>query len=94
MRVIGHPPIPEFSAKHPDAKTGPDQWSRITKRATWSSLADVKETFPHADLVGRRTVFNIGGNKYRLVTRINYTTRQVFVLNILTHAQYSKGKWK
>ena len=69
-------------------------WYRITRRATWGSLADVRGDFAHADVVGRRTVFNIHGNDYRLIARVNYRTRKVFVLYILTHADYDKGVWK
>ena len=68
-------------------------WYRITKRADWNSLADVRKDFAHADIVGRRTVFNIHGNHYRLIARVNYTTKRVFILQILTHAEYSKGDW-
>ena len=69
-------------------------WYRITRRATWRSLADVRVDFAHADVVGRRTVFNIHGNDYRLICRVNYRTGKVFVLYILTHADYDKGVWK
>ena len=51
----------------------------------WNSLADA---------LGRRTVFNIHGNHYRLVARVNYKTQRVFILHILTHSLYSKGGWK
>jgi mRNA interferase HigB len=94
MRVISHRAIRTFAAKHPDAKTGLDQWYRITKRARWHSLVEVWKVFPHADLVGQRTVFNLGGNKYRLIARISYRTQQMFVLAILTHAEYGKEQWK
>jgi mRNA interferase HigB len=69
-------------------------WYRITRRANWRTLADVRIDFAHADVVGRRTVFNIHGNDYRLIARVNYRTRKVFVLYILTHAEYIKGVWK
>jgi mRNA interferase HigB len=69
-------------------------WYRITRRANWRNLADVRVDFAHADVVGRRTVFNIHGNDYRLIARVNYRTRKVFVLYILTHADYIKGVWK
>jgi mRNA interferase HigB len=69
-------------------------WYRITRRAKWRNLADVRVDFAHADVVGRRTVFNIHGNDYRLIARVNYRTRKVFVLYILTHADYIKGVWK
>ena len=50
--------------------------------------------FPHADIVGERTVFNIGGNKYRLIARVNYRTQKVFILAVLTHVDYDKDAWK
>jgi mRNA interferase HigB len=54
----------------------------------------VRSVFAHADIVGRRTVFNIHGNDYRLIARVNYKTKRVFILYILTHVDYSKGGWK
>jgi mRNA interferase HigB len=55
---------------------------------------DVREDFRHADAVGVFTVFNIGGNKYRLVTVIKYRWQVIYVRHVLTHAEYSKEKWK
>jgi len=69
-------------------------WYRITRSANWRNLADVRTDFAHADVVGRRTVFNIHGNDYRLIARVNFRTRKVLVLYILTHADYIKGAWK
>ena len=69
-------------------------WYRIAKRADWDSLVEVRRDFAHADIVGRRTVFNIHGNDYRLIARVNYKTKRVFILHILTHVEYSKGGWK
>ncbi|MGP8244513.1 MAG: type II toxin-antitoxin system HigB family toxin [Bryobacteraceae bacterium] len=94
MRVISKPAILKFAGEHPDALVPLMNWYRITKRADWDSLADVRYDFAHADIVGRRTVFNILGNDYRLIARVNYQTKRVFILYILTHAEYSKGAWK
>jgi mRNA interferase HigB len=69
-------------------------WYRITRRADWHSLVDVRKDFAHADVVGRRTVFNIHGNAYRLIARVNFRTKRVFILFILTHREYSKGGWR
>ena len=65
----------------------------------WSNLAETRQTFPHADEVVARsgrtlTVFNLGGNKFRLVTSIHYSGRRVYIRELLTHADYDKGKWK
>jgi mRNA interferase HigB len=94
VRVISRPVILRFSQKHPDALVPLMNWYRITCKASWNSLVDVRSDFGHADPVGRRTVFNIHGNKYRLIARVNYETKRVFILHILTHAEYSKGDWK
>ena len=94
MRVIGKPALLKFSERHPDALAPLMNWYRITRRANWASLAEVRSDFAHADIVGRRTVFNIHGNHYRLIARVNYNTQRVFILHILSHAAYSKGDWK
>ena len=94
MRVISKPAILKFAEMHPDALAPLMNWYRITKRADWSSLPEVRKDFAHADIVGRRTVFNIHGNDYRLIARVNYRTKRVFILYILTHVEYSKGDWK
>ena len=92
--MISKPAILRFAEKHPDALAPLMNWYRITKRADWGSLAEVRSDFAHADIVGRRTVFNIHGNDYRLIARVNYRTKRVFILYILTHVEYSKGEWK
>ena len=93
MRVISRGAILEFSRKHADAYVPLMNWYRITKRAEWKNLADVRRDFSHAGVVGRRTVFNIKGNQYRLIARVNYRTRRVFILYILTHEEYARGAW-
>jgi mRNA interferase HigB len=94
VRVISKPAILKFAEKHPDALAPLMNWYRITKKANWRSLAEVRSDFANADIVGRRTVFNIHGNDYRLIARVNYRTKRVFILYILTHVEYSKGGWK
>ncbi len=92
--MISRPAILRFSERHPDALVSLMNWYRITRRANWSSLSDVREDFGHADVVGRRTVFNIHGNDYRLIARVNYHTKRVFILHILTHSEYARGDWQ
>ncbi|MGA9623959.1 MAG: type II toxin-antitoxin system HigB family toxin [Bryobacteraceae bacterium] len=69
-------------------------WYGVTKRAAWRHLVDVRADFPHADAVDIFTVFNISGNKYRLVSAIKYRWRIVYIRHILMHAEYDEGKWK
>ena len=85
---------PHDSGLLPNSCAEPESWYQIVRRADWNSPAEVKKIYPSADQVGRRTVFNISGNQFRLVARINYRIKVVFVLHILTHQAYDKGEWK
>lgn len=68
--------------------------TRRSKRATWSNFAEVKQSFNTADLVPPIIVFDIGGNKYRLLAEINFGRRVLFIRSIMTHKEYAKGAWK
>jgi mRNA interferase HigB len=94
MRVIKRGALVEFWQEHPDAKANLESWYGVVRKANWKTPAGLRQVYPNADLVGRRTVFNISGNKYRLIARVNYETQRVFVLYILTHAEYDRGAWK
>ena len=94
MNVISYKRIREFSSIHRDAEASLRAWYRTAKRSNWGSLAEVKQVYPSADLVGRYTVFNIRGNSYRLIARIVYRTRTLFIVAVLTHDEYDLGKWK
>jgi len=68
MRVITHKAITQYSDLHPDAKLALDEWYIKTEQSQWNSFADVKKTFNSADNVGgKRYVFNIRGNSYRVI---------------------------
>ena len=94
MHVIGRKVLEDFSKKYPQAKKNLDAWYTVTKDATWASLVEVRRVYPSADFVSGLTVFNISGNNYRLIVRIHYKTQIVYVDRVLTHAEYTKGKWK
>jgi mRNA interferase HigB len=94
VRIISKAAINEFCKTHKDALESLLHWHGITKRAAWKHLADVRTDFPHADAVDAFTVFNISGNKYRLVSVIKYRWQIVYIRHILTHAEYDKGRWK
>ncbi len=99
MRIIKRSALVTYWKRNPQAQSGLTQWYKLAKAANWTCLQDVRATFPHADAVmvdsGRTTVvFNIAGNKYRLITAIHYNRQQVFTLMVLTHVQYDKDKWK
>jgi len=64
------------------------------KAVSWHSWGDVKAGFATASIVGNCIVFNIGGNRFRLVTRVLYRSQKVFILRVMTHAEYDQDKWK
>lgn len=94
MRIAGREKIEEFRKKHSDSAALLDRWVRIVEAAEWKNTADVRATFPTADFVGGKVVFNIGGNKYRLISTISFEVQIVLVEAVLTHKGYDKGKWK
>ena len=93
MRVLSKKAIREFTRAHPEAIEPLAHWYLVSRRASWSSLADVRKDFRHADIVGKYTVFNIGGNRFRLIATIKYKWQVLYIREILTHADYDKGVW-
>jgi mRNA interferase HigB len=94
MHVISKARLRAFWETHPQAETPLRAWHQVASTAVWRSLEDVRQTYPHADAVGRLTVFNIGGNAFRLITRIEYERQEVYIRAVLTHAEYDKEAWK
>ena len=91
MVIIAWSAIAAFYQEYPDAKNALENWYDITEEADWSNINDVKKTFNSADYVGNdRIVFNIKGNKYRLVALIIFRTRTVFIRFVGTHSAYDK----
>ena len=94
MHVISRKKLKQAVADHKDLEGPLDAWFRIAKKALWRNLADVRMTFSTGDATGKRTVFNIKGNHYRLITEINYVSGRIHVRHVLTHAEYDRGGWK
>lgn len=94
MHIITRKRLNEFAAKFPETNNALAEWYRQMKGETFSSIADLRERFPTADKVGKLTVFNIGGNKVRLVAAIHYNRKKVYIRSVLTHKEYDAGKWK
>jgi mRNA interferase HigB len=94
VRVIAKRNLVEAARAHSDCVSQVEKWYRVASKATWSSLADVRQIFPHADLVGDKTVFNIKGNDYRLIVHINYTLQIILYKHLLTHAEYDQAAWR
>jgi mRNA interferase HigB len=94
MHIITRSRLAEFWEKHPNSKTSLSFWYKTTLTASWQNYVELREVFPTADQVGNLTVFNIGGNNYRLIVFIDYAYQKVFVRHVLTHADYDKEDWK
>ena len=94
MHVISKAVLRRFWIKHPCAQRPRTEWCKVVSKAVWSTFADVKATHPTADWVNPLVVFDIGGNKYRLIASVHFNRGKVFVRNVLTHAEYNLGDWK
>ncbi len=94
MRIISHKKLKDFYDKNKPAENPLKIWYKLVKNNDFSSFADLRKVFPSADLVGNFTVFNIGGNKFRLIAAIHYNTKIVYVRYVLTHKEYDKEIWK
>jgi mRNA interferase HigB len=98
LYVIGRKKLQNAAKRLGEIEQRLEAWFQIAKAAEWRSLQDVRKTYSHADGVKvgdtSYTVFNIGGNKFRLIARIEYRSRTIVVEHILTHAEYDKGRWK
>ncbi|MHB0978806.1 MAG: type II toxin-antitoxin system HigB family toxin [Thermoleophilia bacterium] len=89
MRVIAKPILREFWTKHPQAEVRLKAWYQEAAAADWAEPADIKAEYPLAGIIeGSRVVFNIGGNRYRLVVVVRYEYRLVYIRFIGTHAEY------
>jgi mRNA interferase HigB len=91
MRIIAKGTLRDFWERYADAEEPLMAWYREVEKADWSGPAEVKDKYRSASIVGdNRVVFNIKGNDYRLVVKINYRYRVVYVRFIGTHAEYDK----
>ena len=95
MEVIGEAVAAKFTKKHPVARKPLQRFLTVVKEAEWRHFPDVKQSFAAADYTpSGRTIFDIGGNKYRLIAVIHFNRGKLFVRHVLTHAEYDEGKWK
>lgn len=94
MHVISRKILREFCKTHSDASDSLYDWYRVATKAEWKNLIEVQEIYPKAEAVGNFTVFNIKGNRYRLIVDIVYSTQRIYIKYVLTHAEYDKEKWK
>ena len=94
MKLISNKPLREFATLHPAAEEPLQSWRHLIERNTFQNYAQLRSVFASVDKVGEKYVFNIGGNKYRLITTLAYTIQVMWVKGVLTHVEYDKGAWK
>ena len=94
MHVVSHKAIRLFCEEYPAAGSAMDPGTELRNALRGLSFAEVKQSFNTADFVAPYVVFDIGGNKYRLIAEINFSRDVLFIRWIMTHKQYMKGAWK
>ena len=93
MRIISERRLKEFVERFPRAKGALNSWATAIESFAWKNPGDLKRTFGTVDFVGDKTVFDIGGNKFRLIAYVHYRRQIVYIKCVLTHAEYDKGDW-
>ncbi|MBD2445150.1 type II toxin-antitoxin system HigB family toxin [Dolichospermum sp. FACHB-1091] len=94
MHVISRKVLRQFWQEYPDSETALIRWLKIIELVSFQSFEELRSVFPNADLVANLIVFNIGGNKYRLIASIHFNRQKVYIRYILTHSEYDKDRWK
>lgn len=82
----------KFSRRHPKSRKALSRWIDVASEAEWSNFVQLRETFVSADYLEDLVIFDIDGNNYRLVTSIDYDLKDIYVLDIMTHARYSRWR--
>ena len=94
VHVIARRRLQEFSARHKEAEAPLGVWYAIVSKTDFGTFAGLKRVFNSADKVGKFTVFEIGGNKFRLVAAVHYNRKKVYIRHVLTHVEYDRSTWK
>ena len=94
MKIISNSALRAFAALHPQADEPLQSWRRVIEKNRFDHWAELKTAFNAIDRVGELTVFDIGGNKYRLIAYIRFEKQIVYIKAVLTHRDYDKGAWK
>jgi mRNA interferase HigB len=99
MRVISKKRLQDFWQILPAARIALEQWYKVVSGATWLHFAELRHTFNHADVAKTDkgypvVIFDIGGNKYRIIAALHYDRQICYVLRVLTHKQYDTNQWK
>lgn len=94
MKIISNSALRAFAADNPQAEGALQGWRRVIEKNRFAHWADLKAAFNSVDKVGEWVVFDIGGNKYRLIAYVRFERQMVYIKAVLTHRDYDKGAWK
>jgi mRNA interferase HigB len=94
VNVISKRGLFERAAKFADARSALQVWFDTAVEAEWRNIEDVRKSFPATDMIDDLAIFNIRGNHYRLIVRMVFQYKRIYVREFLTHAEYDKGRWK
>ena len=94
MHIISRKTLKQFWGKYPDSQSALIRWFRIMEQTDFATFNELRQTFPSADMIGKLIVFNIGGNKYRLIASVHFNRSKVYIRHVLTHAEYDQEAWK
>ena len=94
MKIISNNALRAFAAEHPQAQGPLQGWRRVIEKNRFDTWAALKAAFNTVDKVGDLVVFNVGGNKYRLIAHIRFEKQIVYIKAVLTHTDYDRGGWK
>jgi mRNA interferase HigB len=94
MKIISNSALRAFAAEYPQAEAPLQGWRRVIERNRFTNWAELKAAFNAVDKVGEWVVFDIGGNKFRLIAYIRFEKQIVYIKAVLTHRDYDKGAWK
>ena len=94
MHVISKKALRQFWERYSDSQMPLRRWFKLITKNSFGNLTELRAVFPSADLVDDLIVFNIGGNKYRLITAIHFNRGKVYIRRVLTHEEYDRGEWR
>jgi mRNA interferase HigB len=95
VQLLGKSIIDEFKQKHASSRKALDRWIKLIEGAEFKNPQAIKQLFGrNVDFVGNQTVFDVGGNKVRAITKIAFGIKVVIVTHVLTHTEYDSDKWK
>lgn len=94
MKIISNSALRTFATEHPLADAPLQGWGRVIEKNRFTNWSEIKASFNSVDRVGELVVFDIGGNKYRLIAFIRFEKQIVYIKAVLTHREYDKGAWK